>query len=285
MHHRPSLKARARLHKLLLMLIPFVWVFLRPWQTARADPFNSRPENLADVANAIAEKLKETCRTAPSGKGLKPVIYVSRNYFSDPRTKATYPLSSYLAEELRTALAATGYFDVTTDADFDSVYVLTGNYHREKDQLIITCRLKKMTVSTDGQVFMLDAASAREELEKSAWDPQWFTGPIDSRMRFLMTRREEKCATDLLRLGRARVVVVEKFRFQDLGLYSPFSAYVRSTIMDHLTRSHLLVPVTPKNGRVISPEGIKGKALSPLKLKGGPWPPFPAREPYFKERI
>jgi hypothetical protein len=239
-------------------------------QTAGADIFSSSPENLNDVARSIARKLSEAHKASDPGTtgGMKPVIYVSRNYFFDPHTKATYPLSSYLAEELRTALAATGLFDLTTDADFDSDYVLTGKYHRGKNSLIVTCRLRRMTVRPDGEKVVVDAASAREKLEKSRWDPEWFTDTMESRMRFLMARLEEKCVNDLLRKGRSQVVV-EKFRFQDQGLFSPFSAYISSCVTDHLTRSKLLVPLEPKEGRIIDPGSIKEKNIVPTSTQGG----------------
>ena len=96
--------------------------------------FFKQSRNPERRGQSIAEKLGSAYRTSHPRKtgALKPVVCVSRNYFFDPHTKATYPLSSYLADELRTALASTGLFDLTTDADFDSDYVLTGKYHRGK---------------------------------------------------------------------------------------------------------------------------------------------------------
>ena len=254
----------------VLLLALALWFFSGVTETEGSGIFSSNPETLNHVAQSIAGELGKSHQASrPRGSGgLKPVIYVSRNYFFDPHTKATYPLSSYLADELRTALAATGLFDLTTDADFDSDYVLTGNYHREKSNLIITCWLKQMMVRSDGQKVVVDAASAREELEKSHWDPQWFTDTVESRMRFLMARLEEKCASDLLGKERSRVVV-ERFRFQDEGLFSPFSAYVGSCITDHLTRSKLLVPLEPRDGRIIDETGIKEKNIVPTSTRGG----------------
>lgn len=206
---------------------------------AQAFKWQSTPKNLQQVAAAIAGNLAADWVKSGRGKGKKPFVHISRNYFADPHSGANYPFSSSLVAELRHALTDTGMFDVRARFDADHDLMITGEYYREQGRLIILVRLQDFQAE-DGSL-----ASARLELEQKYWAESWFVEDVRGKMFFLLQKLEKKYFRDVgkrIIAGSRMDVLVEKFKYQNTKLYSPFSDYASQYIPDFLTQSHFLTP-------------------------------------------
>ncbi|MBF0223845.1 MAG: DUF4384 domain-containing protein [Desulfobacterales bacterium] len=199
-------------------------------------------KNLDEAVNLISKDivngLKKTEFYDASGKKLP--VFISRNYFIDPHIGNNFPFSAYLCEHLRGKLSNTGLFDVITNLSIDTNVFIIGSYYFEGDKLVLHARLRGMKqISENGIQALSDISSSTTSISKKYLPTEWFKEDVKDKMLFLMNSLENKGCDKFLTKKRPSVLV-NKFKYQDTKLYSPFSDYISQFSYEYFTMSNFL---------------------------------------------
>ncbi len=251
----------------LTVFIPFVLFVLFALSVLWACPpqahggslFSKDPENLPELAARVAGDLEESFRDTTGGAApeRKPLLIVGKNYFMDPQTEHIHPFSAYFADNLRTALNATGFFDAAAEGDAESLFAVSGTYYKEKDRLIVNCTVKTTEAKTGN---IVPGASASTSMPLSRCMEEWFRPSVQSKVRYLMTRIETK-SFDRIYFKKRRDVSVEKFTFGTGEDYPEMSVYIADYLTEFLSGSRLLVPKRNRGGVAVNPNRAKNRDI------------------------
>lgn len=200
----------------------------------------------AGVLDTAAASLAATL-AAGHGAGSPPLVFVASQRFLDPITGNVYPLAEPLAAAMRTALAATGAFAVTSDPQARPDLYLNGYIYRTGDHVVLGCRLVNLTDVTRAET--KDVAASRYELPLDAVEEGLLQPSLKSKMLYLMQRLQARYLESGFTGVRPRVQV-EPFCRQSDALYSPFPTVLQDYAREFLKASAFLAPFEGAQGRL-----------------------------------
>ena len=228
-------------------------------------------QSLKDAVDALVGKLEKACKqnTALMNTPKFRKIFVSKNYFNDPQDETTYPLSIKLSQAFQGSLHQTDFFSVTDNPKCPTGLFLSGTYHREGGQLILSVKLRSRQDLHDSTTKKFDLlATAQEILNQKYWGDDWFTPSVKGKMDYLMFCLEKKYA-DSQTTDQNHKLLVNSFTFEHTHLYSPFSHYISLYAKDYFSGSLAFTPVTDVEQKLKKIQSVTTRSIVPHQTTAG----------------
>lgn len=169
-------------------------------------------------------------------------VYIGKNNVHDAGLNAITPLGHRICEKLKALFSENSFFSVTDDPSSHADLILSGQYVKDHDAMVLSLDLNRFEKSPYG-CRKTTIASAQAKLGLQFCRKKVFEAKLKGYTDFLMYRLENEAMAK--RSCRNRTdVVINKFKLENKQRYSLLSDYLNDCFLDYFASSLHFSPVT-----------------------------------------
>ncbi len=202
-------------------------------------------QSLDAIVDRIADQM---LKKAGSKLGSGKTVYVGQNSFYDSGMNAICQLGRRIGERFRENLSGHPELTVTSDPSAGAALVLTGQYYKEGNSLVVTASLDERQASGSACGFKnITSAKGRLGLRfvETPLMQKTFKGYIDH----LMVRLEREAMVKLP-CSKRTDLMIHKFKLDNKKYYSKLSDHLNTHVMDYFASSLAFSPVVDVEKRL-----------------------------------